>query len=162
MFIGNDSNRDFDFLIDLIKKMPENKFTIVSEKINSQVENLQNVELYQGSWNKNTYDDSFLKEIYDKSFISLIPLKDSLQPSGQSVALQSMSMMVPVIITKTVGFWDTDYFKHGENIYFINENESDQWIQAIDDLYKNEIFSDKNNAKKLIDENSIVNTLVKT
>ena len=39
--------------------MPENKFTIVSEKINSQVENLQNVELYQGSWNKNTYDDSF-------------------------------------------------------------------------------------------------------
>ena len=48
-----------------------------------------------------------LKEIYDKSFISLIPLKDSLQPSGQSVALQSMSMMVPVIITKTVGFWDT-------------------------------------------------------
>lgn len=154
LFIGNDSNRDFDFLIDLIKKMPENKFTVVSEKINSQVENLQNVELYQGSWNKNTYDDAFLKEIYDKSFISLIPLKDSLQPSGQSVALQSMSMMVPVIITKTVGFWDTDYFKHGENIYFINENESDQWIQAIDDLYKNEEKYSliKNNAKKLIDE----------
>lgn len=154
LFIGNDSNRDFDFLIDLIKKMPNNKFIIVSEKINSQVENLQNVELYQGSWNKNTYDDTFLKEIYDKSFISLIPLKDSLQPSGQSVALQSMSMMVPVIITKTVGFWDTDYFKHNENIYFINENDSDQWIQAIYDLYKNEDKYSliKNNAKKLIDE----------
>ena len=47
-----------------------------------------------------------------------------------------------------------DYFKHGENIYFINENESDQWIQAIDDLYKNEEKYSliKNNAKKLIDE----------
>ena len=63
LFIGNDSNRDFDFLIDLIKKCLKINSLLYLKKINSQVENLQNVELYQGSWNKNTYDDSFKRNL---------------------------------------------------------------------------------------------------
>ena len=43
-------------------------------------------------------------------------MKDSLQPSGQSVTLQSMSLGIPVLISKTVGFWDFSKFRDEENI----------------------------------------------
>ena len=38
--------------------------------------------------------------------MTIIPLKNSIQPSGQSVALQSMACGTPVVITETFGFWD--------------------------------------------------------
>ena len=40
----------------------------------------------------------------NSAFISIIPIVDSLQPSGQSVALQSMAMEIPVMITKLMDF----------------------------------------------------------
>ena len=52
---------------------------------------------------------------YEQSNLSIIPLKNSLQPSGQSVALQSMSMEVPVLMTKTDGFWDHSVFDNNKN-----------------------------------------------
>ena len=50
--------------------------------------------------------------MYENSKLTIVPLKNSIQPSGQSVSLQSMSMNTPVIITKTDGFWDSKYFRH--------------------------------------------------
>ena len=44
--------------------------------------------------------------------------KNSTQPSGQSVSLQCMSVGVPVLISKTDGFWDYDLFKDNKNIFF--------------------------------------------
>ena len=38
-----------------------------------------------------------------ESKITIIPLKNTLQPSGQSVALQSMANGTPVLISKTDG-----------------------------------------------------------
>ena len=49
-----------------------------------------------------------------------------------------MMMGVPVMITKTMGFWDYDEFNHGENIYFVNENNINQWEKHI-----NSLLSDK-------------------
>lgn len=134
LFIGNDSNRDFEFLDDLILKTPNEEFIIVSEQFISKNEKLNNLDLIKGSWNKNILDDEFLKNLYKNAKFTIIPLKNSFQPSGQSVALQSMSMETPVIITNTDGFWDTENFKDKENIVFVESNNIKDWITAMTEL----------------------------
>ena len=62
--------------------------------------------MINGSWNDETISDAEIREIYEKSRLTIVPLKNSIQPSGQSVTLQSLSVGTPVIITKTDGFWD--------------------------------------------------------
>ena len=73
----------------------------------------------------------------ENSAISIIPLLDTLQPSGQSVALQSMALGVPVIITNTKGFWDKDFFRNNENIIFMDSNHLETWTENILNLLNN-------------------------
>jgi len=140
LFIGNDSNRDFDFLLDLAKEMKDFNFSIVTNKISFC--NLENVNLINGNWREETLTDLEIKKLYSENFLTIIPLKNSFQPSGQSVALQSMSMKTPPIITYTEGFWDKESFINQENIFFMNLNLVDEWRDQInliyndDDLYK--------------------------
>ena len=86
------------------------------------------------------------------SKLTIIPLVDSLQPSGQSVALQSMSCGTPVLITNTDGFWDRDKFIDDENIIFINERDSEEWELVIRSLLKDKKNLDRisKNGKGLI------------
>ena len=154
LFIGNDSNRDYDFLEKLVKHLYNKKFIVVSEQTDGRFKNLENVEILEGSWNKNTLEDEEIKNLYSQSRLTIVPLKNSLQPSGQSVALQSMSMKTPVIITQTDGFWDVENFKHKENIYFIRKNNVNDWKIAIEELENDETIYQKIqiNAKLLIDQ----------
>ena len=45
-----------------------------------------------------------------------------------------MSMKTPVIITNTDGFWDSENFKHKENIIFVESNNIKDWSTAMYDL----------------------------
>ena len=65
-----------------------------------------------------------------------------------------MSMGVPVLITKTKGFWDPEIFKHNKNIYFVSENSVEDWVSSIKyclENYKNTIEI-STNAKTLVEE----------
>ncbi len=143
LFIGNDGNRDFDFLIKLAKATPNENFIIISDFFEkSYIDNLDlnNLDFYKGSWNKKLLTDDFLKSMYKNAKFTIVPLKNSIQPSGQSVSLQSMSMGTPVIITKTDGFWDDEYFVNKENIFFLEENLIENWQKAISELNNNEML----------------------
>lgn len=133
LFIGNDSNRDFDFIVKLAKFMPDYNFKIITEKLLDI--KYDNVDLISGNWNKQILSDSEIKKFYIESFLTLIPLKNSFQPSGQSVALQSMSVGTPVLITNTNGFWDNKLFKSNEHIFFCEENDIEIWESKINKIY---------------------------
>ena len=75
--------------------------------------------------------DLELKKLYQKASVTIIPLLESLQPSGQSVALQSIACGTPVIITRTDGFWDKVNFKDEKNIFFIENDTLDNWCEII-------------------------------
>lgn len=157
LFIGNDSNRDFDFIVKLAKETPEENFLIISDYFEENYFDqfdLKNVEFYKGSWNKQFLTDEFLKSMYEKAKLTIVPLKNSIQPSGQSVSLQSMSMNTPVIITKTEGFWDSKYFVHKKNIYFVEKNTILDWQNAISELINDENMYNSiiANARKIIEE----------
>jgi glycosyltransferase involved in cell wall biosynthesis len=139
LFIGNDGKRDFDKAIKISKALPDYKFTFVSSRINQDDVLNDNVTLIKGHWNYSLMTDSELKNLYQKSKITIIPLIESLQPSGQSVALQSMSVGTPVVISKTEGFWDFSKFINMKNIILMENNDLDSWIKTIDTLYKNEV-----------------------
>ena len=63
---------------------------------------------------------------------------DSLQPSGQSVALQSMASGTQVMISKTSGFWDFDKFINNKNIILLENNSVENWCIQIKLLLKDE------------------------
>jgi glycosyltransferase involved in cell wall biosynthesis len=153
LFIGNDTNRDFDFLVSLANKLQNKKFIVVTEKLEESEFKGTNVKLLNGSWNKDLLTDEYLRNLYDNAKITIVPLKEGLQPSGQSVTLQSMATETPVIVTKTIGFWSQDDFIHKENIYFTHSNDLEVWKNAIDSLYEDKDMyqSISSNSRNLIE-----------
>ena len=130
LFVGNDGNRDANLLIDIAKSMPEYQFIFVSKIPQLQNIELSNVKLISGSWGDKALTDSELREIYNNARLTIIPLKESSQPSGQSVALQSMSVGVPVLISKTDGFWDPGRFESNENILYPRSRKHPQFFES--------------------------------
>ena len=137
LFVGNDSFRDYKFVQELAKNMPEFEFTFVSSQIEEDSVKADNINLISGKWNKNILSDFELKDLYEGARITILPLRETIQPSGQSVTLQSMALGTPVLITKTSGFWEEDNYRNNENIVFIDENNLNIWIKEIADIYNN-------------------------
>ena len=135
LFIGNDGRRDYEKLIEIAEKLPEFKFIFVSKIIKQKDLKSTNIELINGYWNDNILSDKDIKKLYDRCRITILPLKESTQPSGQSVALQSMSRGVPVLISKTDGFWDKDNFENEKNIIFLEDNSTENWVKKIKQIY---------------------------
>lgn len=136
LFIGNDGNRDYKKVFEIADKMPDKKFVFVTK--NKFLVNIKqdNVEVLNGSWGSGAIDDMKLLEIYGKAKLVILPLINTFQPSGQSVALQAMSVGIPVMMSFTDGFWDIKKFSNYENIIFVKNNSTDIWINTINNVYK--------------------------
>lgn len=134
LFVGNDGNRDIDLLIKIAESLPDFNFLFVSSLKSLINVNLPNVELVQGSWSSKKLSDEELRSVYKDSKLSIIPTKETSQPTGQSVAMQSMACGTPVIISKTDGFWDYEKFENNRNIFFVENNNSDSWVKLINEL----------------------------
>ena len=134
LFIGNDGNREYEKVIKIAKNLPGVKFLFVTSNIKDSDIISDNVELIRGNWNKSILNDDAIKEIYMSSLMTIIPLKNTLQPSGQSVALQSMSMGTPVLISNSIGFWDKEKFINEEHLLILEDNSIENWIKKINDL----------------------------
>ena len=155
IFVGNDGFRDFDLAENLSVEMKEYDFIYVSENINQENVNKTNSKIKKGSWGNPYLTDEELRNDYYEACLTIIPIKESIQPSGQSVALQSLSCGTPVLITATSGFWDFENFEHNYNIFFAQNNNLKEWKSKIENIF---MLSDKeinnviNNGKKTIDE----------
>ena len=133
LFIGNDGKRDFKLIEKIAKSLPEIEFTFITSQIRNT--SLPNVNLIKGNWGKSILTDSEILNFYLSSRLTIIPLKNTLQPSGQTVALQSMACGTPVMISETKGFWDKDKFKHRKNILFVNNADVSAWIEEVRNYY---------------------------
>lgn len=150
LFVGNDGFRDYEFTSILINNLSHYRITVVSNEINKSDTKIvnENCNILNGSWGSPEITDVQLAELYSRSKLTILPLKNSLQPSGQSVTLQSISCGTPVLITKTPGFWDNKNFRDNKNIYFLQKNEVEKWKMQIDKILKkyeeNTEFMNKN------------------
>tara|TARA_B100001029_G_scaffold179468_1_gene189104 strand:+ start:1997 stop:3127 length:1131 start_codon:yes stop_codon:yes gene_type:complete len=137
LFIGNDGNRNYEFLKKLPEKLSEFNFTFISEQI-KKVPNIENIKLISGNWSTGYLTDKELKNYYKDSFLTILPIKNTLQPSGQSVTLQSMSVGTPVLISNFDGFWDYEVFFNNDNIFFIDNFDYKDWVKKITEIYNNQ------------------------
>jgi glycosyltransferase involved in cell wall biosynthesis len=142
IFIGNDGNRDAKIILELANHYKTSNFQVVSKLLEFNSPR-NNINLIKGSWRTGELTDTDIKKIYQKGRLTIIPLKESTQPSGQSVALQSMAVGIPVVITKTNGFWDNSIFLDGFNIFFVNGNEKTDWVNKIDEIFADIDFLNK-------------------
>ena len=155
IFVGNDGSRDVELLINLAEKLNNYNFIFVSNIPYLQKVNMKNVELYSGKWGDGRITDTELKSLYLNSQISIIPLKETSQPSGQSVALQSMSLGVPVLISRTKGFWDPKTILENKDIFFIDESSVYAWKKKIEQILEDRGLYEivQKNAKMKVVEN---------
>ena len=159
LFIGNDGKRDYKFAIDLAKELSFLNFDFITKKITNSEIKSDNVNLLSGKWDDMNISDSDIRNYYQEADLSIIPIFNSLQPSGQSVALQSMSMGIPVLITKTDGFWEPELYKNNENIIFVEKNDINLWKENILSLLENNDLNVKvsKNGKDLVSKNNNLN-----
>ncbi len=137
LFVGNDGKRDFSHVLKLAKENLELNFIIISSNsIFNSIKDSPNITYLNGSLFNSKISDNDLKEIYTNSSLTIVPLTNSLQPSGQSVTLQSLACGTPVLITKTDGFWDFDSFNES-NITFLNDNSVESWSSELTNLLNN-------------------------
>lgn len=156
LFVGNDSFRNFDLVENIINELPDENFTIVSQFINEEKLSHNNYKIYKGDWGNPAITDKDLQSLYSQSKVTIIPLKNSLQPSGQSVALQSLACGTPVLISFTDGFWDTKNFQNEKNINFITDETLENWILSISkilNMNENDYSLLIENGLKIINEN---------
>jgi glycosyltransferase involved in cell wall biosynthesis len=90
-----------------------------------------NVHWRRGDWKENAVSDEGLRELYQTAACVVIPLKESLQPSGQSVAMQAMMCGAPVVITKTVGWWGSDVIRDGKEVALVSPDNAKELAKAI-------------------------------
>jgi len=154
LFIGNDINRDFEFMnLFSSSNKQYNFYFVTSNDLLLNVES-DNVKKIKGDWRKQVISDEDILSLYLNSDLVVLPIKETTQPSGQSVALQAMSTGTPVMITKTDGFWDPNLFIDLKNIFFVYENTLEAWQKKIYELNENPelIYEVVKNGKDLIRE----------
>ena len=144
LFIGNDGNKNFELVKEIAQNLKNlNIVIITNSNIFDNFEERKNVKIYKGEWGSNKISDAQLRKFYSESIFTILPLKSSVQPSGQSVALQSMSIGTPVLISKTDGFWDKDNFIDQEDILFIDDDNYKSWLRTINKLINNKAILEK-------------------
>ncbi len=161
LFVGNDRQRDFECVVNIVMQMQETNFVIISKNSNfGCLHEYQNVTVISGDWKSQALSDVQIRSFYQHADLVIVPLKNTLQPSGQSVALQAMACGTPVMISKTDGFWEPSVFRRQQHLIFINSQGHDEWVQAISQFLgnKDELCKMSIQAQKLVGKNNSLET----
>ena len=133
LFVGNDRNRDLDLLKQIASAMPTQKFVAITTLLeNTEVPS--NLEIVAGNWKHEILSDADIRQYYQNAAAVILPIKDTYQPSGQSVALQAMACGRPVIISNFAGFWEPCAFENGRDILFADANSVSSFTDHISKL----------------------------
>jgi len=137
--LGNDSQRDYRTLLDAAKNVSYPFLLITRKHVPGDLSS--NVTLLSGDMRQEIISDVDLKEIYRKAACVVIPLLETLQPSGQSVCLQAMACGIPVIMTRTSGIWDASKLRDGVNILLTSVGETSQITTHIEKLLSDQKYN---------------------
>jgi glycosyltransferase involved in cell wall biosynthesis len=164
LFVGNDENRDYKSLINIVNGMPDYEFLIISNKLSKDDFRYNNYSLINSDWKSGKLTDLELKGLMEEVKISIIPItENTTQPSGQSVALQCFAMGIPVIMSNFRGIWYDELMKNNINILYVDNNNTLSWSKNIDLLNSDNSLYNKlaSNGKKLVDQNFNIDNFFK-
>ncbi len=139
--VGNDGRRDFDCLVNAAHLIPHEIKILTKRNINRKLP--ENVNLLNNNSGHRVITDIALRLLYQESKCVVIPLTDSFQPSGQSVALQAMACGTPVVITATSGFWNHEVFKDEMNLLFIRSGDQIDLAEKVNRIINSQELAEK-------------------
>ena len=122
--IGSDSGRDYETLIQACP-YPLRILTRLRDLTRDPIP--PNVSVVRGGGLAEA------RALISRARLVVVPLKDRLQPSGQSTVLQAMAMSKPVILTRTRGTW-TDQLRDRENCIYVRPGDTKGLQDAIESL----------------------------
>ncbi len=126
--IGNDLNRDYKSLINSWR----DDFPLLKIVTNQTIKvNKKNIEIIYGDWATEVLSDYEIRKLIRESLFVILPICDTIQPSGQSVALQSMSCAKAVLITDFKGLWNRELIKHNKNIILVGKPGDHKTLQDV-------------------------------
>lgn len=126
--IGNDLQRDWATLIDAwTHDLP--KLKIVTGMPLPPLP--ANVEAIRGNWHKGGLSDESIRELYRGASLVVLPIKSTIQPSGQSACLQAMACARPVVISDFPGLWDVERLRDGETCFLAPSGDAGKLAAAV-------------------------------
>jgi glycosyltransferase involved in cell wall biosynthesis len=114
--VGNDWNRDFATLVAAWRPEFPPLEIVTSLPVSS---NKANVRILRGDWRSQALSDEALRAKVQRARLVVVPLRDTLQPSGQSAALQAMACGRPVVMSANRGCWDAEMLHRHEACRFV-------------------------------------------
>jgi glycosyltransferase involved in cell wall biosynthesis len=111
--IGNDPMRDWRTLVSAWSDdLPPLKI-VTSLPVPAGA---SNIEVIRGDWRAQVLSDEAIRGLYQGARFVVVPLHDTVQPSGQSVCLQAMACGRAVIVSDIAGLWNRDLMVDGETV----------------------------------------------
>jgi glycosyltransferase involved in cell wall biosynthesis len=107
--VGNDGRRDYATLVSALAEIDAPAKVVTARPLPPLPAHIEHL---RGSWHAPAVTDEELRELYRRAFVTVVPLEDAIQPSGQSVALQALACGSPVALTRTRGWWGGDDFSN--------------------------------------------------
>jgi len=127
--VGNDGRRDYPLLLRAAADIGAPVRILTRRTLPSGLPS--NVTVLHGGWHEETLSDAQLRDLYRTAGCVVVPLIDSLQPSGQSVCLQAMACGAPVVLTRTRGLWQTGGLEHDRNVVFVAPGDASGLAAAV-------------------------------
>jgi hypothetical protein len=115
--IGNDPRRDYATLLAAAPKIAAPIRIVTQLTLPEPLP--PNVTVLRGSWHNRSLSDADIRQLYQRAACVVVPLRDTLQPSGQSVTLQAMACGAPVVLTQTGGLWNAAALSESKAIKLI-------------------------------------------
>jgi glycosyltransferase involved in cell wall biosynthesis len=127
--IGNDTRRDFATLLAAAGEIAAPIRIVTRLPLPEPLP--ANVTVIRGSWHDRALSDSDIRDLYRRAACVVVPLHDSLQPSGQSVTLQAMACGAPVVLTQTKGLWNPGALREGKNVRLVRPGDAKDLAAAV-------------------------------
>ena len=127
--VGNDGRRDFETLARAARRLSCPVRILTARTLPADLP--ANVTVTRGSWHEQNLSDAALRDLYRRAACVVVPLIESYQPSGQSVALQAMACGCAVVLTRTRGLWSERMMRDGVVAHLVPPGDADALAETV-------------------------------
>lgn len=128
--IGNDLNRDFTTLVQAWQ--PHFPRLLIVTRLPVRVPpDMVNVTVVSGDWRRQLLSDDEIRRLFRACVAVVIPLRETIQPAGQSACLQAMACGKAVVLSAIRGLWDEACLRDGETCLLVPPGDPDAIARAI-------------------------------
>lgn len=129
--IGNDQSRDYATLVAAWRpEYPPLRIVTSLPVLTAPA----NVDVIRGDWRTQILSDEEIRRLYQRARFIVLPIQQTLQPSGQSACLQAMACGKAVVFSDIQGLWDRQLMVDGDTLLLVQPGDPADLRRAIDSL----------------------------